>query len=190
MRAPKKRSVSIDILVLEASGGKKTAGASGGTATASTILINGLPMTGKDLRTLQSKFTPKLHPQIIFTNVTCTERSYTIDLFVRNAKSQTVDSLYNPDYLGSITRLGMGSTDDDNATSVSFSRCRRNPVTRTILIDESNESLVRRIHEHSFDQVVRDIDTGAIVPEAEWKTWNGFVAKFVMDISVLDHSHR
>ncbi|KAL0931965.1 uncharacterized protein CTRU02_212918, partial [Colletotrichum truncatum] len=115
-------------------------------------------------------------PYVIFAGVTCTRDSYEIDVFVRGARDKRPDPILNADYIGRITRLGMGSGRDPTRPIRNASRCVKPAVTRVLRADGAVSGLLR---EKGVDQVVRDLTTGLEVAESEWKEWPGFVGRLV-----------
>jgi hypothetical protein len=139
-------------------------------------------------------------PYIVFTDVVCTTESYTIDIFLKNAKSQSADPISNPDFVGRLFRFGMGTPPDaakatagkkgtnDASTpktcpakpstgvekGKNLDRCSKPTVTRTV-----NAEKVRNKIEGGWVQVVTEAGSGRVVPEDEWKGWKGFVGRLI-----------
>jgi tyrosinase len=125
-------------------------------------------------------------PQIIFSNIKCTAESFTIDCFATAAAAQEPNASSQPEFLGRITRLGMGQVGGGkDATSRSFSQCRKSSVTRTILLQEKNEAIVNSVRRTGIVQVVRSMNNNRVVPESEWKDWPGFTGKFALGIQFV-----
>jgi hypothetical protein len=109
----------------------------------------------------------KASPYIIFQDVLCTQTSYTIDVYVAGAASTMPDPVANKDFVGRVTRIGMG-------TSKYGGRCIRKPVTRIIAIEEC---LWKEVKEKGIQQVVTELASGTVIPQAKWASWKGFQGK-------------
>jgi len=143
---------------------------------------------------VKDAITSEKKPYILFQNVVCTERSYEIDLFLRNAKSEIPDHVKNPEYIGRLFRFGMGvpplsSEGSQNAKSLTggqsnaggnMNRCQKRFVTRVVEVDGG---CAGKINDVGFKQVVRELGTAdtknRVVPEMEWRNWKGFVGELI-----------
>jgi hypothetical protein len=115
-------------------------------------------------------------PFVIFSGVNCTKDSYEIDVFVKGAQNLSPDPVINADFIGRITRLGMGSGRDATKPIKNAGRCEKHPITRILKAEDAIAGLKR---EQGIKQVVRDLATGQEVDESEWKNWPGFVGRLV-----------
>ena len=115
-------------------------------------------------------------PNIIFKDVECTKESYQIDVFVKDAASLSPDPLKNPDYIGRIKRLGMGPGSTESGVK-DASRCSKPSVTRILHADGKAQELLKV--EEGVQQVVKDLVSGDVVDESEWRDWKGFLGKLM-----------
>ncbi|RGP67019.1 beta-c chain unit d [Fusarium longipes] len=148
--------------------------ASGGQAIALPL---GLPppTTAKDdFSTHASKPVKRgLLPYIVFTEVGCTVSSYRIDIFTSDAQSTAPDAVGNPDFIGQVTRLGMGRGKDGQGPP-NARRCRKPSATRVLPAEKFKD----RLHvDGELKIVVTDLETGNVVDEEEYSLMSGFVPK-------------
>jgi hypothetical protein len=146
---------------------------SGGKAI---VLPIGLPGHNEDsIVTNSTKSTEKreLIPYVIFTEVGCTTSSYQIDVFTAGANSTIPDAVGNPDFIGQVTRLGMGPGKDGSGPP-NTSRCRKPTATRVLpagkFKDRLSKSDVLKI-------TVTDLEAGKEIDEEEYTKMSGFVPK-------------
>jgi hypothetical protein len=155
--------------------------------------------TSRSIETLEKDSIGKAKkPFILFQNVLCTEQSYEIDLFLSNAKTDIPDYIKNPGYIGRLFRFGMGilppnSLGLESSQSTkgmkegrqssargNMNRCQKRSVTRAV---EVKGDCVSNVNNVGFRQVVRELETAdtkeRIVPEPEWKEWQGFEGKLI-----------
>ena len=72
-------------------------------------------------------------PYVVFTGVGCTASSYRIDVFAPRAASLVADPRANPDYIGQVTRLGMGpGRPGGGGRGPGNWRCRKPEATRVL----------------------------------------------------------
>ena len=128
-------------------------------------------------------------PTILFMDVACTTRSYTIDVFLSGAASLEVDPARKPDYIGRITRLGMGPTGSRTPSSNgagacagggtrgtrrnSTNRCNKPCVTRSLPCPEHVVDQIPPGGKLEVKQVVTDLGSGEVVDESEWSQRKG-----------------
>ncbi|KAK2018442.1 Di-copper centre-containing protein [Colletotrichum eremochloae] len=148
---------------------------SGGKAI---VLPIGLP--GQDKKTivtnsLMAPFQKALIPYVIFTDVGCTTSSYRIDVFTGNAESVIPDVGGNPDFIGQVTRLGMG-TGKGGSGPPNASRCRRPTATRVLPADRFKDRLSKA---GGLKITVTNLETGRQLDKGEYKLMSGFVPKLV-----------
>jgi hypothetical protein len=115
-------------------------------------------------------------PYVVFTGVACTKESFTIDVFVKGAASLEVDPLGNPDYIGTVTRVGMGDGGDAINGVRNATRCRKPAVTRVLHAEEFKGRLGEA---GGVQQVVKELPFGKEVSEEEWSKLPGFQARLV-----------
>jgi hypothetical protein len=109
-------------------------------------------------------------PHVVFPGIGCTDRSYRVDVFVSDAKSLTVDPVKNPDFIGHITRLGMGPA-DIRAEMRNTDRCRKPEATRVLRAEKHVDALRSN---SSVKLVVTDIETGKELSKAQYGKLPGF----------------
>ncbi|KAI9170659.1 hypothetical protein HJFPF1_00129 [Paramyrothecium foliicola] len=114
-------------------------------------------------------------PRVVF-NIGCSGESYQIDVFVSGAKSLVPDPVENPDFIGRVTRLGMGPGRGPTKGLREAQSCRKATVARVLDASHCQGSLQEA---RGVQLVVTDLQTGEKVEEAEWKGWNGFEAKVI-----------
>ncbi|KAF5675995.1 Hemocyanin beta-C chain unit D [Fusarium circinatum] len=115
----------------------------------------------------------ELTPYVVFTEVGCTTSSYRIDVFTASAESMAPDAVGNPDFIGQVTRLGMGRGRDGSGPP-NTNRCRKPTATRVL----SAAKFKDRLSEGDVLKItVTDLDTGKEVDEEEYKQMSGFVPK-------------
>ena len=110
-------------------------------------------------------------PWVVFPNVACTEESYTIDIFVANTKSMVPNHTTNPDYIGRMTRLGMGSG-SANGGMINKQRCHKPTVTRAVPAEEFAARLKKS--EWKVKIVVTKMKTGEVLTNEVVKALGGF----------------
>ena len=115
------------------------------------------------------------HPYVIFPNISCTKDSFQIDVFVKGAASHAADQKLNPDFIGRMTRLGMGPCQNKNEK-----RCDKSAVTRML---DAGCVIERLMKIREIEQVVTDLCSGKLVETEEWKGWEGFTGKLVWSSS-------
>jgi hypothetical protein len=168
---------------------------SGGGIPFSLKEVAGTTQTSENLA--KDSIAREKKPYILFQNVVCTERSYEIDLFLRNAKSEIPDHVKNPGYIGRLFRFGMGvpplsGSCPEGSQSVkspkwgqsnaggNMNRCQKRSVTRVV---EVEGGCAGKVNDVGFKQVVRELGTadaeGRVVPEMEWRKWKGFVGELI-----------
>ena len=143
-----------------------------------------VPKGGNALRTISkadtkadqaTSFTSsKKEPWIVFSNVACTKDSYVIDIFVADTASTAPNHITNPDYIGRMTRLGMGSGPADGGLR-NKQRCHKPAVTRAMPAKEFASRLEKCGWE--VKTVVTRMKTGKILTEEEVTNLGGFEGK-------------
>lgn len=71
-------------------------------------------------------------PYIVFPGVGCTPKSYRIDVFTGDATSLVPCPLTNPDFIGQVTRLGMGPAGESSFSGFSSLSTGGNGVGRSV----------------------------------------------------------
>ena len=141
-----------------------------------------------DLAMPQAQPKLKAFPQIVFRNIKCTQGSFTIDLFTKDAPSHDPLPSGNPGFLGRITRLGLGVTDPDDPARMGpgDSRCRQTAVTRTLLLTNFKEDIIEKVAKNGFVQIVTSMADGQVVKREDWNKWDGFVGAFEVGVAPDD----
>lgn len=114
-------------------------------------------------------------PFVVFTDVGCTASSYRIDVFAPGAQSLAPDVLQNPDFIGQITRLGMGP----GRAGVGLQntrRCRKPAASRVLDAERFADQLAA---EESVQMVVTDLQDGGQLTEEEYMKLPGFEPKIM-----------
>ncbi|KAJ4320190.1 hypothetical protein N0V84_005975 [Fusarium piperis] len=114
-------------------------------------------------------------PFVVFTGVGCTTSSYRIDVFTADAQSLTPDVTANPDFIGQITRIGMGRGRQGDGPPNS-GRCREPAATRVLAAGRVKEQLVK---ESRVKIVVTNVETEQEVAKEEYAKMPGFTPKVV-----------
>ncbi|KAL7813367.1 hypothetical protein V8C26DRAFT_405712 [Trichoderma gracile] len=109
-------------------------------------------------------------PFVVFTDVGCTASSYRIDVFAPDAQSLTPDVLENPDFIGQITRLGMGPGRAGVGLQNS-GRCRKPAASRILNAEGFADRLAA---EERVQIVVTDLQDGRHLTEEEYLKLPGF----------------
>jgi hypothetical protein len=127
---------------------------------------------------------PKLHPVIVFTDIRCTDLSYTIDCYVDQVSAAREEHFDHPNFLGRITRIGMGSrAAKAGPSSMSGSaRCRKSGITRVLSLSDKSDDIIPKVSKNGFHQVVTEVHTGRVIKEEEWATWPGFKGVFAFGV--------
>lgn len=123
--------------------------------------------------------TKKKVPYVVFSGVGCTDSSYRIDVFTPQAKSFAADTVGNPDFIGQITRLGMGPG-SANSGRRSTRQCRQPEASRVL----SAERVVNKLRQGDYENdsvqiIVTNLETGKIVTADDYKKMPGFEPKVV-----------
>ena len=124
-------------------------------------------------------------PTILFMDMACTTRSYTIDVFLSGAASLEADPARNPDYIGRITRLGMGPTGSRTPRSNgagggtrgtrrnSTNRCNKPGLTCSLPCPEHVVDRIPPGGKLGAKHAVTDLGRGEVVDESEWSQRKG-----------------
>ena len=118
-------------------------------------------------------------PWVVFPNVACIEESYAIDIFVGDAASTTADHVKNPDYIGRMTRLGMGRGPADGGLK-NKQRCHKPTVTRAVSAEGFETQLERVAGE--LKMVITRVKTGELLSNEEAERLGGFEGKFMWSL--------
>jgi hypothetical protein len=118
----------------------------------------------------------KAAPYIVFHSVSCLKHSYRVDVFVSGAESIERDPVHNPDYIGSITRLGMGNGRGEEVGIRNSQRCMKKPVARVLQAEHVKDKLKNGF---GVQQLVTEISTDRRLEEEEWKAMPGFEGNIV-----------
>ncbi|KAJ5295828.1 hypothetical protein N7508_010649 [Penicillium antarcticum] len=110
-------------------------------------------------------------PYIMFDSVSCLKDCFRIDVFVNGAQKLESDPMGNPEYIGSITRLGMGSGRGEAVGTRNSQRCIKKPITRILQAGHFKEKLKNGF---GVQQIVTDLSTDRRLGEEEWKRMPGF----------------
>ncbi|KAH7008385.1 hypothetical protein EDB80DRAFT_575962 [Ilyonectria destructans] len=115
-------------------------------------------------------------PYVVFSGVGCTDSSYRIDVFTPQAKSFAVDVVGNPDFIGQITRLGMGP--EANSGRQSTRRCRQPEASRVLSAERVADKLREGDSKNDHVQIiVTNLETGKIVTADDYMKMPGFEPK-------------
>ena len=117
---------------------------------------------------------PKV-PFVVFTDVACTASSYRIDVFAPAAKSLVPDALGNPDFIGQLTRLGMGPG-RAGAGPNNASRCQKPAATRVLNAERFAEQLAS---DEAVKVVVTDLQEQRELSQEEYSKLGGFEPKIL-----------
>jgi hypothetical protein len=115
-------------------------------------------------------------PFVIFPNVRCTKDSYQIDVFIAGAASLDPDPTENADFIGRVTRIGMGDGGDAVNGVRNFSRCKKPAISRILEVGDAKGRLRQA---GSVQIVVTELASGRELAEEEWKALPGFEARVV-----------
>lgn len=118
-------------------------------------------------------------PWILVPNIKCTTESYTIDIFPATASSTTPDHTTNPDYIGRLTRLGMGSGPERGGL-INRQRCHKPAISRAVPAADHRAELEKS--DWKVRCVVRRLKTGEEVEEEEKRGIGGFEGRVVWKI--------
>ena len=129
--------------------------------------------TKVDQATSSAKPKPK-GPWVVFPNVACTEDTFIIDIFVADTASTAPNHITNPDYIGRLTRLGMGSGPADGGLR-NKQRCHKPAVTRAMPAEEFAPRLEKC--GWKIKTVVTRMKTGKVLTEEEVTNLGGFEGK-------------
>ncbi len=130
--------------------------------------------TGNSLAELTSSPALKKVPYVVFHGVGCTDSSYRIDVLTPHATSTAADPTGNPDFIGQITRLGMGPGRPGSGLQ-NNSRCRKTEVTRVLSAEKFADMLTGTAGgTENVQVVITDLHNGRLVPEVEYKKLPGF----------------
>jgi tyrosinase len=120
-------------------------------------------------------------PYVVFANVGCTTSSYRIDVFTADAKDLTA-SLSNNDYIGEVTRIGMGKGVPGMGDPSQHGKraCRQPNATR--VLSAKNVWAKRAPEQEEMKDVqivVTDLDTWKKVEGVDIEKLPGFVPQVV-----------
>ncbi|KAH8705378.1 hypothetical protein BGW36DRAFT_421940 [Talaromyces proteolyticus] len=142
---------------------------SGGTSVVLTAdewkarLKSAIPQTETDYR--------RYTPYVVFSGISCLKETYQIDVFVLGAGSCDPDVATNLDYIGQVTRLGMGNGRGEETGIRNPHRCEKKPITRILNAGHVAERLRRK---PEIQQVVTEVSTGRHIEDREWQKLPGF----------------
>ncbi|KAL5590420.1 hypothetical protein FOBRF1_013977 [Fusarium oxysporum] len=152
--------------------GLRRAVPSGGKAIVLPVGLPGQDMTAAT-NSLNISEKRELIPYVVFTEVGCTTSSYRIDVFTAGAESTAPDVVGNPDFIGQVTRLGMGRGRDGSGPP-NTNRCRKPTATRVLSAGKFKDRLSKG---DALRITVTDLETGKEVDEEEYTQMSGFVPK-------------
>ena len=132
--------------------------------------------TAKPLSTTDACQGHETVPYIVFSSVSCLKQSFVIDVFVSGTESLESDPIHNADYIGSITRLGMGNGRGEEVGIRNGQRCMKKPITRILQAAHVKEKLKNGF---GVQQIVTELSTGRHLEEEEWKGMPGFEGNIV-----------
>ena len=118
-------------------------------------------------------------PWIVFHGINCTSESYTIDIFPATASSTIADHTTNSDYIGRLTRLGMGFGPEKGGL-VNKQRCHKAAIARAVPAADHKAAL--ESSDWKVRCVVRKLKTGEEVDEVGKKKLGGFEGRVVWNI--------
>ena len=130
----------------------------------------------------------KQTPYIVFLGVGCTPKSYRVDVFTSDASSLSPDPVGNPDYIGQVTRLGMGPgrPGGGGGGNITMRRCRKPEATRVLSAAKVAEKLSAMAAEDGKNGearlvqiVVTDLETGRVLDEGECQDLGGLEPRIV-----------
>lgn len=148
---------------------------SGGKAIVLPIGLPGQDKNAVVTNSLKSPGKKELIPYVIFTEVGCTNSSFRIDVFTVGATSTVPDAVGNPDFIGQVTRLGMGQGKDGSGPP-NTSRCRKPTATRVLPAGKFKDRLSKG---DVLQIIVTDLETGKQLDEGEYKQMSGFKPQLV-----------
>ncbi|RYP06965.1 hypothetical protein DL765_009293 [Monosporascus sp. GIB2] len=131
--------------------------------------------------TVQEKAaTKKKVPYVLFSGVGCTDESYSIEVFGpgqgelpgSGEKGSTVTPPQHEDYIGQVTRLGMGPGVDGKGGR-NAGRCRRPEATRMLRVDDPRIA-ANLEKDPSVRLVVTRLQDGQVLGEEDYKGLSGF----------------
>ena len=167
---PDFHSLSKDWTGVKATGGTSRPLASNATISRSNGTSTSFPVSKRGYE--QSPTCPLLHPYVLFSKISCIRgSSFQVDIFVKGATSHAVDPISNPDFIGRMTRLGMGPQRSRNEKS-----CNKPSVVRML---DAGHAADRVKNSGGIEQVVTDLFSGREIEENEWRTWDGFAGDLV-----------
>ncbi|KAJ5268192.1 hypothetical protein N7524_005651 [Penicillium chrysogenum] len=119
-------------------------------------------------------YRPGHTPYVVFCGISCLQETYVIDVFVSQACDlEPVPK--NGDYVGRVTRLGMGKGRGEKSGIRNPQRCQKTPITRILDATDFAEDL----HQKGIIQIVTELHTGRRVDESEWRKMPGFEGKII-----------
>ncbi|KAK3941640.1 hypothetical protein QBC46DRAFT_363211 [Diplogelasinospora grovesii] len=129
-------------------------------------------------------------PIVVFEDVGCTDNTYRIDVFTPDAENTDDASVGNPDFIGQVTRLGMGpGTGTGRGPNGGRSRCRKPEATRILSAGHVADKLKPKSTKVSDDDddaetpavkiVVTDLHDGRRLGETEYMKMPGFEPKVI-----------
>jgi len=127
-------------------------------------------------RSGRSSGATKKIPYVVFTGVGCTPSGYRIDVFAPEAASLVPDPAANPDFIGQVTRLGMGPGRPGGGGR-GGERCRKSEVMRVLSAERYSDRLGGGRGDGGrggLKVVVTDLESGKEVGPEEVKALSGF----------------
>ncbi|KAJ6189442.1 hypothetical protein N7519_004350 [Penicillium mononematosum] len=131
-------------------------------------------MNGLKPETELGVYRPGHTPYVVFCGISCLQETYVIDVFISQACNlEPVPK--NGDYIGRVTRLGMGKGRGERSGIRNPQRCQKTPITRILDATDFAEDL----HQKGIIQTVTELHTGRRVDESEWRKMPGFEGKII-----------
>ncbi|CRG91910.1 hypothetical protein PISL3812_08964 [Talaromyces islandicus] len=125
-------------------------------------------------------------PRVVFFGVSCLQETYQIDVFVLGASSLDPDVARNEDYIGRVTRLGMGKGRGEVSGIRNPQRCKKKPITRIL---NARHVAERLRSQGGIQQVVTEVNTNRRLDESEWRKLPGFEGQILWvrkDVDLFD----
>ncbi|KAH6655911.1 hypothetical protein BKA67DRAFT_603635 [Truncatella angustata] len=148
--------------------------ASGGRALSLPAGVNidkgSVPARSENHQGKKSEVEARKVPFILFRGVGCTEKSYRIDVFTHGAKSTEPCAVTNSDFIGQVTRLGMGPG-RGGAGPRNTGRCRKPVATRVLQAQHFAEQLAT---DKAVKLVVTRLDDGQRLAMEDYSDMTGF----------------
>lgn len=118
-------------------------------------------------------------PYIVFSNVGCTAKSYRVDVYVKSSRALGPNPYRNRDFIGQITRIGMGPGRADGGLR-NAGRCLKPRGTRVLKADQFADRIEKgKDAEETLSLVVTDLENGEVVGKDVYGKLPGFEPEIV-----------